>query len=94
MENEIPPFDPSSTVIHKFKFLDDDMNNDSSDSISSIPSTGIYENTSSSAWDSIDDGDEGLITGSSSGSSVKRSIYFGSSSDSYESPERKRVRKE
>ena len=75
--------------MHKFKFLDDDMNgSDGNDgggsegsSGSSVPNTGLCEKVST--WD-YDNDEEGLITGStmgsfssssSSSSSGKRSIH-------------------
>lgn len=74
--------------MHKFKFLDDDMNgSEGNDSGSSVPSTGLCEKTST--WD-YDDGEDGLITGSSMGSfsgtvpsssSGKRFIYDGNDDD-------------
>lgn len=91
MENTIPPFDPASTVLHKFKFLDDDMSSNDNDSFgsgsgsnisgsnNSIPSAGISDHAS--VWDYSED--DVLVTGS-------RPPYDIDDSNNYGSPERKR----
>ena len=89
----IPPFDPMTVTMHKFKFLDDDINSSEGGGGNSVPSTGICDRVSS-YWDSGEPGmdDNSNIGTDESIDSSSTNTNSNSNSGFFDAPDKKRIK--